>query len=75
MLLTYMHGASQLLQIVAAVDEELLFSSSQARMEYLKGAIDFDNRLAIKRKQLAGQLSILDRQLSVRPGSQTVSRS
>eukprot|EP00455_Lapot_gusevi_P007633 TRINITY_DN13255_c0_g2_i7.p1 TRINITY_DN13255_c0_g2~~TRINITY_DN13255_c0_g2_i7.p1 ORF type:complete len:297 (+),score=42.14 TRINITY_DN13255_c0_g2_i7:84-974(+) len=48
----------QLLQTVIAIDEELLFGGSTSRMDYFKSAIDWDSRLQIKRKQLAGNLGV-----------------
>jgi hypothetical protein len=41
-----------LLDTVTAVDEELLFACSAARIDYLKAAIDWDARIQVKRQQL-----------------------
>jgi len=40
--------------MVAALDEELLFAHSQSRLEYFKTAIDWENRVQVKRKQMSG---------------------
>jgi hypothetical protein len=42
----------QLLDTVVAVDEELLFSCSTNRIDYLKAGIDWDTRIQLKRQQL-----------------------
>ena len=42
-----------LLEMVQAVEEELLFSCSGSRLDYFKAAIDYDARLRIKKQQLA----------------------
>lgn len=42
----------QLLEVVTAVDEELLFSCSANRLDYFKSSIDWDGRIALKRQQL-----------------------
>jgi hypothetical protein len=42
----------QLLDVVTAVDEELLFSCSANRIDYFKSSIDWDGRIALKRQQL-----------------------
>jgi len=41
-----------LLDTVTAVDEELLFACSAARIDYFKAAIDWDARIHVKRQQL-----------------------
>jgi len=47
-----------LLNVASAIDEELLFAAAANRMDYFKTAIDFDNRVNIKRKQLSGELGV-----------------
>jgi hypothetical protein len=42
----------QLLDTVTAVDEELLFSCSNNRIDYFKSSIDWDSRIQLKRQQL-----------------------
>jgi len=44
-----------LLAVVSAIDEELLYSNAITRIDYFKAGIDWDARLTLKRKQLAGQ--------------------
>ena len=41
-----------LLELVQAVEEELLFAGSGSRLDYFKAAIDFEARLRIKKQQL-----------------------
>jgi hypothetical protein len=48
----------ELLELAAAAEEELLFSSAHSRLHYFKQVIDFDARLQVKRKQLAGSFGI-----------------
>jgi len=46
----------KLLEMVTAIDEELIFATSVSRLEYFKTAIDWENRLLIKRRHLNGQI-------------------
>lgn len=48
----------ELLDLVAAIDEELVFGGASGRLEYFKQALDYDGRLAIKRKQLNGHITV-----------------
>jgi hypothetical protein len=48
----------ELLAMVVAVDEEIVFSASANKMEYLRTAIAWDSRLAIKAKQLQGETTL-----------------
>ena len=41
-----------LLELVQAVEEELLFAGSGSRLDYFKAAIDYEARLRIKKLQL-----------------------
>ena len=41
-----------LLELVQAVEEELLFAGSGSRLDYFKAAIDYEARLRIKKQQL-----------------------
>ena len=43
---------SVLLELVQAVEEELLFAGSGSRLDYFKAAIDYEARLRIKKQQL-----------------------
>jgi len=56
-----------LISVVTAIDEEIVFASSSTRMDYFKTAIEWDNRLAIKKKVLAGHLGVngLDRKRKI----------
>jgi len=45
---------NSLLAVVAAIDEELLFCGATARIDYFKTGIDWESKLALKRKLLAG---------------------
>jgi hypothetical protein len=47
-----------LLKLCVAVDEELIFSGCKTRMEYFKNAVQWNNRLQIKNKQLKGNLKL-----------------
>ena len=48
----------ELLDLVAAVDEELLYASAATRLDYFKSAINWDSRLQIKQKQLGGSVGL-----------------
>ena len=45
-------SVSMLLEVVQAVEEELLFAGSGSRLDYFKAAIDYEARLRIKKQQL-----------------------
>eukprot|EP00466_Bigelowiella_natans_P010219 jgi/Bigna1/130646/aug1.12_g5354 len=47
-----------LLQLCVAVDEELIFSGCNSRMEYFKNAVQWNNRLLVKSKQLNGKVKL-----------------
>lgn len=50
----------ELLAVISAIDEELIFSTANTRMDYFKTVIDWDNRLAIKQNQMQGVVGIND---------------
>jgi hypothetical protein len=42
--------------VAVAIGEELAFSSTHSRMGYFKVALDFDGKVRVKKKQLAGNV-------------------
>jgi len=48
----------ELLRLCVAIDEELIFSGCNSRMEYFKNAVQWNNRLLVKSKQLSGKLKL-----------------
>lgn len=48
----------ELLKLCVAIDEELIFSGCETRMEYFKNAVQWGDRLQIKVKQLSGTLQL-----------------
>lgn len=47
----------ELLDVVVAVEEELLHIGAPSRLDYIKSSLEFDNRVKLKRKQLPGAAS------------------
>ncbi|GAB5353906.1 hypothetical protein AAMO2058_000074300 [Amorphochlora amoebiformis] len=48
----------ELLRMCVAIEEELIFSGCKSRMEYFKNAVQWNNRLQIKKKQLSGAVML-----------------
>jgi len=44
---------TQLLSLVTCMEEELLFSAAVSRLDYFKSGLDWENRLRLKKQQLA----------------------
>ena len=43
----------ELLDTLVAIDEELLYVAAPSRLDYFKSGFEFENRVVLKRKQLA----------------------
>lgn len=54
----------ELLETVTAIEEELLHMAAPARLDYFKAGVQFDRRVADKRKQLAPEADPSDSQQS-----------
>lgn len=54
----------ELLEAVCAIDEELLFASSNSRTDYFRSGIDWTSRLQVKRRQMDGSIGLASIQRS-----------